>query len=412
MTPRRTLRRPPLLAGLALALVGTAACSPQAEPQAAPPETPASGQQEVSSATPRLVTTFDGGALVLDAATLEVLAEVPLEGFSRVNPAGDGRHVLVSTAGGFRVLDTGTWTQAHGDHGHHYTAPPRLTDTTFTATEPGHVVSHADRTVLFDDGTGTVQSFDPHELAEGRPQVDTWTAPEAHHGVAVERSDGSMVVTVGDAESRQGVAVLDEDGEELASSDDCPGVHGEAVTAGERVVLGCEDGVLVVDDERITKLASPDDYGRIGNQAGSEESPYLLGDYKSDPDAELERPERVAAVDTAEGELQLVDLGTSYSFRSLARGPHGEGLVLGTDGALHEIDLAEGEVTGSVPVVEPWEEPLEWQQPRPTVFVLDHTAYVTEPATSELHAVDLETGEVTATGTLPHVPNELTGVTG
>lgn len=69
------------------------------------------------------------------------------------------------------------------------------------------------------------------------------------------------------------------------------------------------------------KIPSPDPYGRIGNQAGSDESAVVLGDYKADPDAELERPERVSLIDTATNTLRLVDLGVSYTFRSLARGP-------------------------------------------------------------------------------------------
>ena len=73
------------------------------------------------------------------------------------------------------------------------------------------------------------------------------------------------------------------------------------------VTLGCEDGILVFRDGAFTKVASPDAYGRIGNQAGSPASPVVLGDYKTDPDADLERPETVALVDTRTAEIRLVD---------------------------------------------------------------------------------------------------------
>ena len=79
---------------------------------------------EQSARTPRLALSYDGGVLVLDAKTLKPAGDVPLEGFLRLNSAADGRHVLVSQAGGFAVLDLGTWTDDHGDHGHHYTATP------------------------------------------------------------------------------------------------------------------------------------------------------------------------------------------------------------------------------------------------------------------------------------------------
>lgn len=53
-----------------------------------------------------------------------------------------------------------------------------------------------------------------------------------------------------------------------------------------------------------------------------------------------------------------------------------------------------------------------WQDPRPTLFVQGSIAYVTEPAASKIHAVDVKSGKVVKTADLDHAPNELTGVTG
>ncbi|MFD1810643.1 zinc metallochaperone AztD [Rhodococcus gannanensis] len=391
------------LATLLTGCAGSTDATPADESTAAP-VTPT----EVSKAAPRLAVTHDGGVTVLDASTFEQVAEFDLDGFARLNAAGDGRHVLISAGSQFRVLDTGAWSEPHGDHAHHYTAAPALADWSFDAEKPGHVVRHADVTTLFADGTGQVQTFDPHGLSEGKPETTIHRTPEAHHGVAVDLPDGGMVTTIGNSESRSGVVVLDADRHEVARNEECPGVHGEAAAADEVLVFGCQDGVLVVRDGVITKIQSPDVYGRIGNQSGSEVSPIVLGDYKTDKDAELERPQRVMLVDTVANRLTPVDLGTSYSFRSLGRGPQGEALVLGTDGALHVIDPVAATVTRKIAVVDPWTEPLEWQDPRPTLVVSGDTAYVTEPATGELHAVDLATGAVTATAQLEHTPNEIT----
>ena len=60
--------------------------------------------QEVAAAQPRLVTTYDGGIMTLDATTLDVIADTKLEGFNRLNPVGDDRHLMVSVAEGFRLL--------------------------------------------------------------------------------------------------------------------------------------------------------------------------------------------------------------------------------------------------------------------------------------------------------------------
>ncbi|MCK0091711.1 hypothetical protein MWU77_13055 [Rhodococcus sp. F64268] len=393
-----------LSAALAAALV--AGCSSSPQPADAAPIN-AAPAVEVTSPEPRLALTYDGGILVVDATELDIVANLPLDGFNRLGPAGDDRHVFVSTAGGFRALDTGSWSDAHGDHSHHFAGTPALTDLTFPADKPGHIVAHAGTTALFDDGTGNIALFDSDELDPSgpRPDTDTYTTPDAHHGVAVPLEDGSLLVTEGDGESRSSVVLLDVDRNEVARTDECTGVHGEAVAA-DSVVFGCEDGMVTFRDGTFTKVTAPDPYGRLGNQAGSDESPIVLGDYKTDPDAELERPERVALVDTRTAQMKLVDLGTSYTFRSLGRGPHGEALVLGTDGALHVIDPETGDVVDRIAVLDPWTEPDEWQSPRPALEVQGHTAYVTDPANDELHAVDLESGGIRTT-TLPHTPNEI-----
>nr|WP_296775967.1 zinc metallochaperone AztD [Rhodococcus sp. (in: high G+C Gram-positive bacteria)] len=374
------------------------------------PGTEATPAQTNSAATPRLAVSYDGGVVILDAATLETVDEVTgIDGFTRLNPAGDGRHVFVSGSGAFTALDAGTWTEGS----EFYTGVPALTDVKFDATTPGHVVRHDGKTVLFDDGTGLVQTFESAALLDGtKPETVDYATPEAHHGVAVELSDGSLLTTLGNEDERTGIVVLDKDRKEIVRNEQCPGVHGEAVAADETVVVGCEDGLLIYRDGEITKVQSPDAYGRIGNQAGDEDSAVLLGDYKVDPDAELERPTRVSLTDTVSGGLTLVDLGTSYTFRSLGRGPAGEAIVLGTDGALHVIDVNTKAVTKTISVVDAWEEPVEWQEPRPALFVQDGTAFVSDPAKDSVHAVDLATGAITATGVLDHTPNELTGVTG
>ena len=398
-----------------LVVLGASACGTATDAGPAPADgsEPTDGEAttevdgtEAASATPRLAVTHDGGVMVVDVTSGEVVADEPMEGFVRVSPAGDGRHALVSGNLGWQVLDLGSWGDDHGDHAHHYTGDAGLTGVLLEAAEAGHVVVHDGITTLFDDGTGTITVFDPEDLADGAPEVTTATTDEAHHGVAVQLADRNLLMTVGDEESRSGVRLVGPSGTALAETDDCPGVHGEAF-AEDAAVFGCEDGAVVVDGRDIAKVSSPDPYGRIGNQAGSDVSPILLGDYKTDPDAELERPTQVSLIDTRDASLRLVDLGTSYSFRSLARGPEGEALVLGTDGAIHVLDPESGERAGTIDVVGRWREPLDWQQPRPALHVVGETAYVTDPRRDRVHVVDLDRGTVTASVDLPHTPNEI-----
>lgn len=376
---------------------------------------------ETAGPSPRLVTTYDGGLLTLDAKTLEVLDNTELDGFNRLNPLGDGRTLLVSVQDGFRVFDAGAWTEPHGDHTHSYATEPLLTDFTYSAEKPGHVVNHGKRTLIFGDGDGSIQELNVKDFRKAykkkeKPEVVKNSSVEPHHGVAVPLDDGGMLRTEGTEDERHTVLVEDREGKEVAKSEKCPGVHGEAPAQGGALVVGCQDGVLVYKNGKFTKVDSPDSYGRVGNQKGSPESPIILGDYKSDKKAKdedrLERPTKISLTDTRTNQLRLVDLGASYSFRSLERGPAGEALVLTDDGKLQKIDPNTGEIQGSYPVAEPWKEPEEWQEARPTLFVLGDYAYVTEPSSKKLHKVNITTGKVEKSTELPESPNEISGVKG
>ena len=398
-------------AGIALAAtaaLGLTACASAGGPA------PAGDSATVESAQPRLALTYDGGLLVLDATTLELEADIDLAGFNRVNSAGDGRHVLVSTGEGFQVLDTGAWTSADGDH---FAAEPRLTDLVFDAPTPGHVVRHAGKTILFADGTGDTTVFETADLLEADgelPETTTVGSPEAHHGVSIVLEDGTLLTTIGTPDARTGVRALDASGEETARNEECPSVHGEGTTAGEIAVFGCSDGVLVYEAGEFTKITAPDAYGRTGNQYVTDTSSIAVGDYNSDPDSEGYELTQLTLVDTVAKSASIVTLpaGVAYTWRGVARGSADEALILGTDGALHVLDPETGEITASYPVIAPWEGPAEWQDAHPALVVLGDTAYVTDPATNSIHAVDIETGAVGASADLPATPNEIAAVTG
>jgi hypothetical protein len=353
---------------------------------------------------PRLAMTYDGGVRVLERDTLKTVADFPMGGFLRVNKAGDERHVLVSTeTDGFRLLDTGVKVESHGDHSHYLPKGKPALVGAFKAPEPGHVTVHDGKTVLWSDGAGTAQVLDSSHPTK---VVGTHKAASPHHGVAVQLDDG-LLVTEGTVDKRTGAKVV-RLGKEIASTDDCPGVHGEATAGNGVALIGCEDGVVLYQDGTFTKIDSPDSYGRIGNQAGSPSSPIVLGDYKVDKAAELERPERITLINTETKKLKIVDLGTSYSFRSLGRGAAGEAIILGTDGALHVLDAKDGSTLSTIEVVKPWSEPVDWHQPRPTLHVSGDTAWVTEPSTSTVHVVNIPSGKVTKSVKLDVVPDEIT----
>ncbi|WKN48688.1 zinc metallochaperone AztD [Nocardioides sp. Arc9.136] len=394
--PTRGLRGTAALAVLTFALAACGGTEEESATSEDAPETTAAA----ATTQPRLAVTYEDGVAVLDGETLEVLEEFETEEFTRVNAVGDGQHVLLTTSEGFQVIDT----QA-----------PELTDAVFAAEAAGHVVRHGEHTILFADGTGETTIFETDALLAGEgelPETTGFRAPEAHHGVSIVLEDGTLLTTIGDEETRSGAMALEPDGEdwtETARNEECPGVHGEGTAAGEAVVFGCEDGALLYRDGAFEKLQAPDEFGRMGNAYVSETSPLVVGDYKTDPDAEGYELTQVALIDTEQGTLETVDLpkGVAYTWRGVVRGPDDLAYLLGTDGAIHVLDPATGEITDDYPVIDPWEGPADWQDPHPALTVDGDTVYVADPATNQVHAVDLTTGETTASVELDHEPNEM-----
>lgn len=390
MTPLRTTLAPAALLGAAALVLTGCSTGPAAE---------AEGTRTTKAASAggdRIVLTYDGGLLTLDQ-DLRVVADDAIDGFTRVNPAGDGRHVLVTVPEGFRVLDTA--------------AAPALTAAVFPADTGGHAVVHGEKTALFADGSGDVTVFDHDELDGDRlPDVETTESEAAHHGVAIVLEDGTLLSTIGTEEERTGVRALDEDGEELTRSEACPNVHGEGAVQGEVAVFGCTDGALVYQDGAFTKIDAPTEYGRTGNLFTTEDSSVAVGDFNDDPDSEGYLLDQVALIDAASGEYRVADMpeGVGFTFRDLARGPDDEAVVLGSDGALHTFDEQTGEPIDSFDVIDAWEGPTEWQDAHPALKVVGDVAYVTDPAEQKVHAVDLTTGKVVASSDeLPGVPNEI-----
>ncbi len=399
------------LGAAALALMVAGCATPTSADDAGGEGTASSDVQESETPQLRLAVAHEDGVAVLDGATLEALGDFPIEDDIRVAPAGDGRHVMVTTSSGFDVLDTGTWTDAHGDHGHSYTADPAMTDIEFTMTDPGHLVPHLGTTALFSDGDGTVTLFDSADLADGQPDADTVDLLAPHHGVALMLADGTMVTTEGTEETRSSVVARDAAGAEVARTDVCPDVHGEAIAADEVLGFGCTGSVAVFRDGAFASIPAPDAAASIGSLAGSEESDILLADYVTE-DPDLDGANRIALVDTAAGTMSVVTLPTTYSYYGFGRGPEGDMLVLGTDGALHRLDPDTGDVTASIPMIEGWTPPEDWREPRPTLTVEGDIAYVTDPAGARVVAVDLEEDEIVAKAELDSVPTGTAPVSG
>ncbi len=308
---------------------------------------------------------------------------------------------MVTTTQGFQVLQTG----ATGGE-------PALSDVVFPAVGAGQIVRHEGRTVLFADGTGEITLLDLGDVnTQKLPERETVASEAAHHGVAIELADGTLLSTLGISESRTGVRVLDSSRTEIARNEQCPSVHGEGTVKDEVAVFGCADGALVYDDREFTKITAPDTYGRIGNAYVSDTSSIMIGDYNCNPDSEGCLLSKLAFVDTVAKTMDVIELpaGVEYTWRDVARGPNDEVVLLSSDGSLYVYDES-GEQIAAYPVIAPWEGPLEWQDAHPTLAVAGGIAYVTEPATQQVPAIEVATGDILASVTLDAAPNEITVV--
>lgn len=370
------------------------------------------GQLEVAQLPNRVVISYDGGLKTYDPKTGEVIGEDEVPGFLRLSNAGDGRYAMVTQGDKFLSYDSGLIKKPHGDHNHYYTADPKLTDVDIEAPHAGHVVHNDGFTALFSDGDGVAKVYKTSEVGTGGQPVATFESGEAHHGVAVPLEDGSIVMTKGTEDERHTIQHLDKDGKVLTETTECPGVHGEATAGNGKLFFGCEDGPVVFDGKAFHKIdvssyAGKDGYQRSGNSAGSEESPIILADNKTEKDAEFERPESVSLINTDDYSAKKVDLGSSYWFRSLARGPLGEALVLTYDGKLNIIDPETGEVTKKIDAISEWKEKEEWQLPGPILKSEDGYAFITDANKDELVVIDLYKGEVVDRYELDITPTEM-----
>src|SRR3546814_14333721 len=132
MTLMRAMRTIPITLAAFLLLAG---CGQDANDEAETKKRPATST-EVAEPEPRLAVTHDGGVVVLDAEQGTVLLEHELEGFTRLNPAGDGRHAFLSTSKGWEALDVGAWADAHGGPRPSVVTAPRTTGTTNPTAHP------------------------------------------------------------------------------------------------------------------------------------------------------------------------------------------------------------------------------------------------------------------------------------
>ncbi|GBU10992.1 hypothetical protein AwErysi_06080 [Erysipelotrichaceae bacterium] len=336
----------------------------------------------------------DGSVAVVATKTLESIQEFDTD-MSAITAGPDGRHIFMSNRdeGIIKVLDTGLNLNAKNSE-------PAIYDYSFTGEKPAHIVSNQGKTALFFDGSGVVDLIDAKTLTSSNPQPIQTLNVIAHHGVAVPRTLGGMISSTPPAEGVVGHGLITVDATNTQKTIDAiiPKLHGEAsatVKGDEYFAFGGEKLVYLYNDTKAigSYLSLPDANTdadvRVSSFASSHDSAYIIGNYASKSNPNLAK--KIVVIDVANQSLKTIDLGTTYlsSF-----GHNGDNIasVIGTDGNLYIINLANAEIMQTISAMAPWTTGENKNTPR--IAHTDKELIVSDPTNNTLVAIDTKTYEL------------------
>ena len=407
----RRLSPGPVLAGLALltstallAACGAPDSSPSAggaSPTGTTPSADAGKRTATSHPEPRIVVAHPDHVEVMDAEDLSSIASFDVANTPYVALGPDNRHVftLEHTDKQVRMVDSGTWTEAHGDHGHSYVTDPSRLELVLKGTSY-HAVSGDKRSVVWNDDQGSISVIDAADLEDGSVTPKTIELNDVHHGVAVPWSDGGYLASFSANDEAAGVVKLDANGKELDRYAGCTHLHGESHVGESAYAFGCSDGIMVVDAKGAHKIAAPVKGTGASQLVGDGSSPVVAGNVSGD-DPDLAT--KLALYDTAKGTAKVVDLGVEFSRLAAS---DGQVVVIGTDGKLHVVDLATAKVR-TIKATEAWTKPKEFLDPRPQLALAGDRAWVTDPMTKQILVIDLTTGKKVTSAPVKGQPDQI-----
>lgn len=239
----------------------------------------------------------DNAVHIWDLDSNASLESFPLIGEApRLYQSPDHRYALVIQRGDSQVsfIDSGLYTEDHGDHLHDYAEAPRMLEFTLEGHRPTHYNTHEEYGVVFNDGEEGINSS-VHILSESSIGMGNILGELAldnnMHGVA-KLIDDQLFVTYRDASITDTTlpAAVERyqfsDGEitfQERYTEACPRLHGSAATH-EFITFGCSDGVLAIDltadDYLAFKLLNPDSLladSRIGTLVSHEAVHHFVG---------------------------------------------------------------------------------------------------------------------------------------
>jgi len=261
-------------------------------------------------------------------------------------------------------IDSGLYTEDHGDHIHDYAETPSMLSLTLNDHRPTHYSLGEEYGVVFYDGSASaanakVTVFSDHSLESNR-EIASLGRDNNMHGVAkmvgdrlfVTRRDASITDTTLPAQIERYQLDGGNFTHEHLYVEQCPRLHGAAANH-HALAFGCSDGVLVIDLEddtfRAEKLDNPPtltDGSRIGTLVAHHDVDALVGIAGN----------QLFVINPEDAEPYL-ELTLGEGVTRLAQGFDGHGetfYVFGNDGKLRLFDPADSwALVATLDVMEP-----------------------------------------------------------
>jgi len=354
---------------------------------------------------------------VIDLSTDDVdsgIFEVAAPG-ATVYPSPTHRYGIVLARGpddgdvGIHVFDSGVVLVPHGDHYDLVTEPVSRHSLEIVEEMPVHYVNSHGWTTIFADTNGHVILINEQDLANSTGDYEPIVLEAGpQHGAALVISEGHVAVSTPHPEHLEnpdfwnilpeGVEVRTFDNELVFDAGACPRLHGESHNA-HGAVFGCWDGTLSLhahdgeyERELITYPPEAGEYGEfaIGQYFGHHHSDHFFGQSTLFPNGECCVQGGVWLVDVGHGEMREVfpEPSAAAAFSS-----DGETFyMLAADGVLRGFDAHDGEMIGSMQLVDPFE--MVFGSPSPAIIAVGDMLYVADPNSGHVLGVHVTHMEI------------------
>ncbi|MYE45378.1 MAG: hypothetical protein F4X25_01230 [Chloroflexi bacterium] len=314
------------------------------------------------------------------------------------------------------VFDGGVFLIEHGDHHDLVRRGVRERKPAIVEEGPVHYVNSHGWTTIFADANGHVILINERDLASFIGDYEPIVLDAGvQHGAALVIADDHVLLSTSNPACTEfipsgfspsgdclplGVEVRTFDNEVVydAASRSCTDLHGEANNA-HGAVFGCREGVLFVhahDGQYEHELIPyPPEVGEEGASAiityyGHPDSDHFFGLATLFPDGQCCDLGGVWMVDVVNRELREVfpEPSAAAAFSS-----DGETFyMLAADGVLRAFDAHDGELVGTMQLVDPFE--IVSGSPTPAIIVVGEWLYAADPNSGHVLGVHLEHMEI------------------